>query len=367
MAEPDATSEVTAGPAASERRRWGGLLETILDNPAVFMAGILLAMWLVLSRLSPYFFTLDNLLEITVQAAVIALLAVGQTFVILSAGIDLSVGAVLAASSVVATLLMDRGFGLTAGLAGGLLCGATFGAANGVAVGMLGIPPFIATLGMMGIARGAALIISGGIPLFNLAPGFEVLGQGRVAGIIPVPTLTTLGLYALGYLILSRTRLGRYTYSIGSNLQATLFSGVNVPRYLVLIYTVSGLTAAVAGLTEASRIGSGQPAGGVGYELEFDRRGRHRRHQPVRRRGQSVRLPGGRPDHRHPAQRPERARGLRVLATGRDRCHPDRRRLSGPLAATTTGRVTGGGSTNHEPGSGSGSRPDPSSSGGPSR
>ena len=234
---------------------------------------------------------------------------------------------------------MEAGYGLTAGIVAGLLCGATFGAANGIAVGKLGIPPFIATLGMMGIARGFALIISGGIPLFKLAPGFEVLGQGRVAGVVPVPTLTTLGLYALGYLILSRTRLGRYTYSIGSNLQATLFSGVNVARYLILIYTVSGLTAAVAGLTEASRIGSGQPAGGVGYELDLDRRGGHRRHQPVRRRGQSVRLAGRGADHRDPAQRPERARRLRVLAAGRDRRDPDRRRLPRPLAATPAWRM----------------------------
>jgi len=240
----------------------------VLDNPALFMAGILLAMWAVLSRLSPFFFSLDNLLEITIQAAVIAMIAVGQTFVILSGGIDLSVGAVLAATTVVASLAMDAGYGLAGGIAAGLLCGAAFGAANGITVGKLGIPPFIATLGMMGIARGSALIVTGGIPVFNLAPGFELLGQGRVGGVLPVPTLTTLVLYVLGYLILSRTRLGRYTYSIGSSLQATVFSGVNVPRYLILIYTVSGLTTAIAGLTEASRIGSGQPAGGSGYELD---------------------------------------------------------------------------------------------------
>ena len=256
------------GNGRSEARVWDGLVDKFLDNPALFMAGLLLAMWLVLSRLSPYFFTLDNLFEITIQAAVIALIAVGQTFVILSGGIDLSVGAVLAATTVVASIVMDHGYGLTAGIVAGLLCGAAFGAANGIAVGKLGIPPFIATLGMMGIARGFALIVTEGIPVFNLAPGFEVLGQGRVAGIIPVPTLTTLATYAVGYLILSRTRLGRYTYSIGSNLQATLFSGVNVSRYLILIYTVSGLTTAIAGLTEASRIGSGQPAGGAGYELD---------------------------------------------------------------------------------------------------
>ena len=137
MADRDALHETLAAEDARPGHRWWArLLDTILDSPAVFMAGILLAMWLVLSRLSPYFFTLDNLLEITIQAAVIALLAVGQTFVILSAGIDLSVGAVLAASSVVATLVMERGYGLIAGIAAGLLCGATFGAANGIAVGV---------------------------------------------------------------------------------------------------------------------------------------------------------------------------------------------------------------------------------------
>ncbi|MBM3517742.1 MAG: ABC transporter permease [Alphaproteobacteria bacterium] len=250
------------------RRFWGPLRDVILDNPAVFMAGILLAMWLILSRLSPHFFTVNNLFEITVQAAVIALIAIGQTFVILSAGIDLSVGAVLAAAAVTASLVMESGYGLTAGIAAALLCGAAFGAANGVAIGVLGIPPFVATLGMMGIARGYALIVTSGIPVFTLAEGFEVLGQGRVADVVPVPTLITLALYVLGFVILSRTRLGRYTYAIGSNLQATTFSGVNVTRYLIVIYSVSGITAAVAGLIEASRIGSGQPASGVGYELD---------------------------------------------------------------------------------------------------
>lgn len=247
---------------------WARSVEVVLDNPALFMAGILLAMWAILSRLSPFFFSLDNLFEITIQAAVIALIAVGQTFVILSGGIDLSVGAVLSATTVIAALAMDAGYGLVGGIAAGMLCGGMFGAANGFVIGKLGIPPFIATLGMMGIARGFGLIVTSGIPVFNLAPGFEVLGQGRIAGIVPVPTVTTLALYVLGSLVLRRTRLGRYTYSIGSSLQATEFSGVNVPRYLILIYTVSGLTTAIAGLTEASRIGSGQPAGGMGYELD---------------------------------------------------------------------------------------------------
>ena len=249
-------------------RLLGAAQRGVIDNPTVFTAGILLLMWLVLSQLSPYFFTVSNLFEITVQAAVIALIAVGQTFVILAKGIDLSVGAILAAAAVTSTMVMDAGYGLPAGVIAGLLCGAFFGAANGIAVGVLRIPPFVATLGMMGIARGYALIITEGIPIFRVAEGFDVLGQGRVWGVVPVPTIATLGLYAIGLFVLLRTRLGRYTFAIGSNQQATKVSGINVPLYLILIYGLSGITAAIAGLTEASRIGSGQPAGGVGYELD---------------------------------------------------------------------------------------------------
>ena len=268
-----ARSDTTPGapnPSAASRpaRLLGAARDAVIDNPTFFTAGILLAMWLILSQLSPFFFTVSNLFEITVQAAVIALIAVGQTFVILSRGIDLSVGSILAASAVTSTLVMDDGHGLGAGIIAGLLCGAVFGAANGFAVGVLRIPPFVATLGMMGIARGYALIITSGIPVFKVAEGFEVLGQGRLWNVVPVPTITTLALYAIGLFILLRTRLGRYTFAIGSNQQATTFSGVNIPLYLVLIYTLSGITAAIAGLTEASRIGSGQPAGGVGYELD---------------------------------------------------------------------------------------------------
>ncbi len=255
-------------PNSPAGRILGGAQRAVIDSPTVFTAGILLAMWLVLSQLSPYFFTVGNLFEITVQAAVIALIAVGQTFVILAKGIDLSVGAILAAAAVTSTMVMDAGYGLPAGVIAGLLCGAFFGAANGVAVGILRIPPFVATLGMMGIARGYALIVTEGIPIFRVADGFEVLGQGRLGGVVPVPTIATLALYAIGVFVLLRTRLGRYTFAIGSNQQATKVSGVNIPLYLIFIYGLSGVTAAIAGLTEASRIGSGQPAGGVGYELD---------------------------------------------------------------------------------------------------
>ena len=192
MARQDLTTRFLGlDPKSPAGRLLGAAERAIIDNPTVFTAGILLLLWLVLSQLSPYFFTVSNLFEITVQAAVIALIAVGQTFVILSKGIDLSVGAILAASAVTSTMVMDAGYGLAAGVIAGIVVGAFFGAANGVAVGYMRIPPFVATLGMMGIARGYALIITEGIPIFRVADGFEILGQGRVWGVVPVPTIAS--------------------------------------------------------------------------------------------------------------------------------------------------------------------------------
>ena len=254
----------------------------ILSNQTVFMLIILLVMLFAFSRLSPYFLTKNNLLQVSVQAAVICMLGAGQTFVILTAGIDLGVGSVLALVTVVSALTMEywaglsasnvlipgqEGGGLIPGLLAGLAVGAICGLTNGVIVGKMRVPPFVATLGMMGIARGLALIVTGGIPRFRLAPGADFLGQGYVLG-IPVPTISTFLLYAVCVVILTRTKLGRYTYAIGSNRQATLLSGVNVSKFIILVYVLSGLTAAMAGLTEMSRIGSGQPAGGQGYELD---------------------------------------------------------------------------------------------------
>jgi len=228
----------------------------------------LIAMWLVFSRFTPYFLTAQNLMSITVEAAVTAIAAVGQTFVILSAGIDLSVGSVLALVTVTSAILMESSQSMWVGIAIGLAVGAACGLLNGIAVGRLRIPPFIATLGMMGIARGLALIVTGGVPRFRLASGFEVLGQGLIKNIIPVPTVLVILVYLVAGFILYRTRLGRYTYAIGSNIEATKLSGIDVSKYLILIYAVAGLSVGMAGLIAESRLGSGQPAGGQGLELE---------------------------------------------------------------------------------------------------
>lgn len=177
-------------------------LRNLTTNQALSLMGILLLLWLILSRLSPYFFTLDNVLQITLQAAVMSLIAAGETFVILSGGIDLSVGSTFAFSAMVMGMSMQAHspLGLSVGL--GLLAGAGCGMLNGLGVSLLKLPPFIVTLGMMSVLRGFALLINNGTPIFGLTSGFEVLGQGRIAGVIPVPTLVVLTVYVICWFIL---------------------------------------------------------------------------------------------------------------------------------------------------------------------
>ncbi|MDR1178904.1 MAG: ABC transporter permease [Spirochaetales bacterium] len=238
-----------------------------LQNQTVFMLLFLVFMLFVLSRLSPHFFTIDNLREITVQAAVITMLAAGQTFVILSGGIDLGMGSVVALSSVTSAMCMAQTGSAALGFPVGLIIGAFCGIINGFMIGKLNIPPFVATFGMMGMGRGVAYVVTGGLPQYQLAAGSDFLGQQRFLG-VPIATITVLLLYIICYFILVRTKRGRYTYAIGSNKDAAFLSGINVSRQLIWIYMIAGITAGLAGITELSRVGSGQPGAGNGYELD---------------------------------------------------------------------------------------------------
>ncbi len=254
----------------SDNAKTGGRNKLLEIAPRLASFISLILMGAVLTILSPYFLTLDNLLAIGLQMSVIAIMAIGQMMVIISAGIDLSVGSVLALSGVVCTSLMALGYPISlaipAGAAVGLLCGAI----NGLLISRGRIPPFIATLGMMGIARGMALIISGGvgIQLLELPESFKFIGGGRVLGIVPVPVILTLVLALSGFLLLKYTRLGRYTYAIGSNVEAVRLSGVNVNRCITWIYAISGLMCGLAGVILSSRLRSGQPTAGTGWELD---------------------------------------------------------------------------------------------------
>jgi ribose transport system permease protein len=242
-------------------------LRAVLSNQAVSMLLILILMWLLLSLLSPYFFTASNLWEITLQTAVIGIIAAGQTLVILSGGIDLSVGSVFACAGIAGGLVFQATGNLWLTLAATLLTGAALGSLNGLFISQLRVPPFIATLGMLGMARGLALILSRGIPIFGLSKEYLWIGQGKLFDLVPIPTLILLGVFALVYFIARYTRFGRFTYAAGSNAEAAKLSGINLGRVLLGTFALSGLLCGVAAVIEAARLATIQPAGGNGYEL----------------------------------------------------------------------------------------------------
>ncbi len=221
-----------------------------------------------LTLLSPYFLMMDNLFAIGLQMAVVAIMAIGEMMVIISAGIDLSVGSILALSGIVATEAMVHHIGVYPAILLGILVGGVGGWINGILIAKGNIPPFIATLGTMGIARGLALIITGGIPVFGLPKSFEFWGGGHVLGVVPVPLVVLTVLAILGHIVLQYTRFGRYTYAIGGNMEAARLSGIPVGRYLIAIYTLAGFLYGIAGIILASRLSTGQPTAGTGYELD---------------------------------------------------------------------------------------------------
>ena len=214
---------------------------------------------------SPHFLTPDNLLNVMEQSAINAILGIGLTFVIISGGIDLSVGSILALCGLVVADLLVAGHGNIAAIGGGLLVGLICGGLNGLITTLGRIPPFITTLGMMLIARSAAKIYSGSKPISGLPESFRAL-SGDVGG-VPVLVLIVAALYLVAHIVLTRTKLGRYAYAIGGNQQAAWLSGVPVGRYTVAIYAMSGLMAGVAAVLMTSRLNAASPLSGEMYEL----------------------------------------------------------------------------------------------------
>jgi ribose/xylose/arabinose/galactoside ABC-type transport system permease subunit/ABC-type sugar transport system substrate-binding protein len=214
---------------------------------------------------SPHFFKADNLLNVMQQSAINAILGIGLTFVIISAGIDLSVGSILALCGLVVADLLVAGHSSFVAVGGGLLVGLACGVLNGLITTLGRIPPFISTLGMMLIARSAAKIYSGSKPISGLPEAFRLL-SGSIAG-VPVMVVVVAALYGVAHIVLTRTKLGRYTYAIGGNEQAAWLSGVPVGRYKVAIYALSGLMAGVAAVLMTSRLNAASPLSGEMYEL----------------------------------------------------------------------------------------------------
>ena len=229
------------------------------------MPAVIVALAIVFGSLNPNFWSVTNLANVSRQISILALLSLGQTFAILSGGIDLSVGSLLALVSVVCAQTMKE-FGLVPGILAGVAAGGAAGLVNGLIIARARVPAFIATLGMLVAARGAALTLSGGLPIAGLPREFLVLGAGYI-GPFPIPTVVAVIAFVLAHLILSRTRFGRYMYAMGSNEEAAVLSGINVGRYKALVYVASGLFAGIAGVILTARVISGQPTLGEVQEL----------------------------------------------------------------------------------------------------
>lgn len=249
-----------------ERKISSGAIQQVLAFAS------LLALFVFFSFASGSFLQYSNIMGILLSTAVIGILALGATFVIITGGIDLSVGTVMTLSSVLTgVIVVNAGMPIIIGVIGGVVTGATCGFLCGFAITKLKIPPFIATLAMMMIAKGLALVISGAAPIyFSDYENFTKISLGSLIPGINIPNAVIIFfiMAIIGGVILSKTVLGRYNFSIGSNEEATKLSGVNVDFWKITIYSLAGAFTGVAGVLMASRLNSAQPALGQGYELE---------------------------------------------------------------------------------------------------
>lgn len=253
-------------------------LQTFAAKPATKPLLALLLMIVAMMFLSENFATSDNMFNVLRQVSVNLCISVGMTMVILTGGIDLSVGSILALSGAVAAGLTRDGFSLASadlfvgitfwgGILAALLIGAALGAINGLMVTRFKVPPFVATLGMLTIARGLTMLYTGGFPITGLGKGFEFLGTGWFLG-IPMPVWISVVIILFFAFLMKHTRFGRYIYAIGGNEKASLISGIKVNKVVLLVYTLAGLLAGLAGLLVTARLDSAQPNAGVSYELD---------------------------------------------------------------------------------------------------
>lgn len=263
------TATAAAPPAAPQPPR--GLLGSVRQRLEQLLAfASLIVIVAAFSIASPNFLTVDNVTSILFSTVVIGLLAVGTTFVIVTSGIDLSIGTGMALCSVMSgVFIVNMGMPVLPGVICAILFGGLVGFVNGFNIAVLGLPPFIATLAMMLVAEGLALVISDARPIyFNDAPSYAKISTGELIPGVPNAVLVLLVASVVGALILARSVLGRYTYAIGSNEKATELSGINVRRWKIAIYTLAGLFIGLAGVMISARLGSAQPAIGMGYELQ---------------------------------------------------------------------------------------------------
>lgn len=245
---------------AKERGRIG-----VLQRMGPLLGLILLVV--VLSIISSNFLSISNIFNVLRQVSINALIAFGMTFVILTGGIDLSVGSIVALSSALAAGMMAAGSNSEIAILVGLISGAAMGTVNGVIISRGKVAPFIATLATMTIFRGLTLVFTQGIPITGLPESFGLIGRGYLFE-IPMPVIWMIVAFAVLYIILKYTTFGRHVFALGGNEEASRLSGINTPRVKTLVYAISGLLAAFSGIILTSRLNSAQPTAGTSYELD---------------------------------------------------------------------------------------------------
>lgn len=243
-----------------------GIGDLIYRSGGAALIGVIVV-WVFFAIANPHFLTVANQANIGRQMAVVAIVSIGMTIVIMSGGIDLSVGSIVGlAGTLLASAMVQASLDPVVGTLVALGAGIAIGLLNGVLVAYLRVPPIVATLATLSIARGIALTYTNGLPLSGIAETYSFLGRGNL-GSIPASVIAMLILYAIIYLLLRNTSTGRYVVGIGSNREAARLAGINVRAHLLGIYAFSGLMAGFAGAILASRLGSGQPTSGEGLEL----------------------------------------------------------------------------------------------------
>lgn len=235
------------------------------DRVGILMVLAVLIVFMVFA--APNFASMDNLLNIARAISINAILAAGMTFVILTAGIDLSVGSIVAVSGVVSVLTAINGVPPGLAILIGIVAGALAGLVNGAIVAYLSLAAFIVTLGTMTFLRGLAYTMTDGQPIVSNTLSFRSIGNGYLAG-IPAPVIVMIVVYGIAWYVLERTRYGRHVYAVGGNAEAARLSGINVRRVLMSAYVVAGACAGLAGVIFSARVVSAQPTAGTGYELD---------------------------------------------------------------------------------------------------
>jgi ribose/xylose/arabinose/galactoside ABC-type transport system permease subunit len=258
---PQGTERMTPG----HRIRQG--IHTVVGAREATLAGVVILLVIYLSLASPYFLTAGNLTVVGRQIALALIISVGMTFVILIGGIDLSVGSTVALVSVLTgEFMITIGMPPVLAVFFALIGGAVVGLVNGIINAYVGIPSFVVTLGMLAVARGLSLGITGGSTISGFPAGFLYLGQGNFLG-IPIPVWVAAVIAIAAHIVLTRTTFGRHVYFVGSNEEAAKLSGIRVRRVKIAVFVISASLAAVSGILETARLSVGQPAAGNGYEL----------------------------------------------------------------------------------------------------